>query len=447
LFRLYGIDDSQFDQFVDGHDVDEGDTETLLTILYRLQNVDQERVEQWAKPLDLAKIVEKPASERGEFFRLSGRVTDVEVRRVLAERAEALEFDAYYRCQCVLEDGQPAVVFTCKVPREWRKGGPVDASMAAFGAFLKLAGSAEKPTPVFAAERVAWHPETLLGKLGMDVGLYDTVVNRTRLSGLDREAFYQMLAAVGRAKPGELRDAAQAELKTADEPLVRTDRDGNRHFSVAPLFNQPDEQRGRLVVLSGNARRVLRVPVADQDIINRFGIDHYYNIYLFTDDSMDNPVVFCVRSLPQGMPIGDGPTYVEYVEIAGFFFKTWAYNIATAPGQPEKMQLAPLLIGREPVWYKSPAPMDTRLIGAIAGGLFLVAMVAIWFAVWRLGRGDQEFHNRTLSKAIAPEPAVSLNDLGLQAETEPDFSGLAEMERKAAELRKREEEERKNPPK
>jgi len=441
LLRLYGIDDSFFDRLIDGRPVDSDENETLLKVMFRMREFPKADLARWARPrLDVPELLKQPEAARGEVFRLYGRVTEIEVLHPLPEVIERYEFDRYYRCRFVLErHGQPAVVFTRTVPKAWEEGGPIDQPAGAYGVLLKFAGDAEQPVPVFAAPRVAWYPDTLLGKLGMDVGLLDGVQNRRGLTGPDREAFYQMLAAMGRAKPGSLLRQARQQLKTADQKLVRTDKDGKQFYSVVPLFNQPDAQRGRLAALCGTARRVLRIPVTDPDVRQRFGIDHYYNIYLFTEDSQSNPVVFCVRELPPGMPTGDAPQYAEYVEVAGFFFKTWAYrvpSIALGPDSPEsgrRMQLAPLLIGARPVWFPRETPADNALVGAIAGGLFVVTLIGIWLALWRYGRGDRKFHRRALAKQFAMDSGISLDEIGLQADGKPDFSGLEEMERRAAE--------------
>jgi len=231
-------------------------------------------------------------------------------------------------------------------------------------------------------------------------------------------------------------------------------------------------------------------------------------------------VVFCVRELPKGMPMGDGPDYSEYVEVAGFFFKTWAYSprarasatvisITEGPvktladgtktavtlltldgGAPgalrvgdhlnvdgtdiygtyhvvleiteggalvtnvpytqdvrksgmtisgwTRLQLAPLLIGRKPVWRKGTHYIPNHLIGAIAGALFVVTLIGVWFALWCYGRGDKIFHERTLANRFAIAGNVSLNEIGLQDNGRPNFSGLEKMEREAAELREKE---------
>jgi len=443
LLSLLGIDESFFDHLLDGGPIEGGEKETLRKVIFRLPDFSLLDLSRWARAIpDPDKLAAESESLRGEVFRLAGRLVSVEVREMIPELVDRYEFDRYYRCEVRLsETRQPAVVFTRHLPKAWEEADPMDERISAYGLLLKLAGDEQQPTPVFAAPRLGWHPDTLLGNLGMDVGLLDEVRNRTGLTGHDREAFYQMLAAVARAEPGRLLDDARSELAKAGEDGKRVDDEGVEHFSVVPLFNEADAQRGRLMKLSGVARRVLRVPVADPDIIERFGIREYYNVYLFTDDSQDNPVVFCVSQLPPGMPTGDGPDYGEFVEVAGFFFKTWGYRVPTtafgpdSPGVERRMQLAPLLIGRQPVWVESQGPIENALIGAIAGGLFVVTLTCIWLALWAYGRGDKRFREQTLSKSYAMDSGISLNEIGLDADGTPDFSGLEEMERRAGEQR------------
>jgi hypothetical protein len=267
------------------------------------------------------------------------------------------------------------------------------------GFFLKLAGEEGRSEPNFVARRIAWYPHTPLGDLGMDAGLFDGL-RPGPLTSRSRECFYQLLAAAGRAERGQLLHRAQADLRQSGEPQV----------SVVPLFNQPATQRGRLVVLSGTAREVVLIRVDDEDVRTRFGIDHYYQISLFTDDSQGNPLVFCVREIPAGMPTGKGPEFGEYVTAAGFFFNSWAYRSQVSAESPEggpQVQLAPLLIGRGVVWQPPPPETGHPVASAIAAGLFVLVLSIIWLVLWRHSRGDKRFHDRTLARHLAGKPDLS----------------------------------------
>ncbi|MFH1920666.1 MAG: hypothetical protein ABIP48_12355 [Planctomycetota bacterium] len=441
LFALQGIDQSHFDLLTDNTPWQEGETEPMLKIMYRLHhNFRLMDVESWSlgipRPAQLAK---NPEAYRGEIFHLAGRVVSIEVPPLAPEVARRFELSRYYRCDFLLgEARQPAVLFTRTIPEAWKPGAPLDAPAGAFAVFLKLGSEdTQRPLPIFVTARVAWYLPTQLGDLGFDVGLLDDLrpgksdededgepdgQPRSRLRDLrlgthNRECFYQLLAAAGRAKPGEL-------LAEAAEELRRT---GQEQFSVVPLFNQPVEQQGRLVVLSGSARQVLLVRVSDEDVLSRFGIDHYYQVFLFTDDSQSNPLVFCVRELPEGMPVGEGAEYGERVTVAGFFFNTWAYRNRRSGDTStprEEWQLAPLLIGRDLKWHPLKRPASNPYLGAIAGGLFVFALFGVWLALWRYSRADKQFRRTTIARQFALDSGVSLDEIGLEADGKPDFSML-----------------------
>ncbi len=434
LLARFGIDDSQFGRLADLRPFGPDDEETMLRVMYRLDRFRLVDLEGWSLPrFDVAEVFSTPDRSRGEVFWLSGRVTAIEKLEPVPEVVERFELPTFYRCTLELEpQGQQAQVFVKNVPVDWKiQEGPLDERATAYGIFLKFAGpDADRAVPVFVAPRLAWHPPTLLGDLGMDVGLFEEIQNRRPLTVRDREAFYQLLAAVGRTKPGALSEAARQALATAPKPRVWTDVHGVKRWSVVPLFNEPELQYGVLVELEGAARRAERIEVRDPDIVARFGVDHYYQIALYTPDSQRNPLWVCVRELPPGMPLGADGEYGEHVRVAAFFFKTWAYRRGRTPeeisaGETGQWQLAPLLIGSHAVWYPPAIPRPNPYIGAIAGGLFVLTLIGVWIATWQYSRGDRQFHQRTIAKEYAVPSGVSLDEMGFEATPEPDFRYLA----------------------
>jgi hypothetical protein len=315
-----------------------------------------------------------------------------------------------------------------------------------------------KPAILLVAKRVAWHPTTprepvvslgmsILGSLGMDIGMLDQVQSHGRLRTDDTAAFYQMLSAAGKIGANQLIRFANSNLETIRGEWMREmkeSRDANRRalarevvvranagqYSVAPLFNDAAGQIGRLMVVDGAARRVVRVNVgrtgdngAPSNVARRFGIDHYYEMQVFTDDSQNYPLVFCVRELPAGLPIGDD-LHVP-VRVAGFFFKDWLYTTRGTrdqdtgellPGEG-KQQYAPLLIGRAPVLLKVEDERGTAQL--VGGGLFLLALGGIWAAAWWFSRGDRRYAERRRVAAFSLPPGESLNDLHVPVVGEP----------------------------
>lgn len=411
LLGLLGVDDRHFHMLKDGHPVGPDEREALLKFLQAVRRVSLADIDQW-KHRDgaLDDLMESPDDGRGEIVALSGRVTRLTVETPAAELAARFDMPQYYRCDFQIGDeALPATVYALRVPQAWRPGQPLDEPAGAAGFFLKLAGQPPHARPIFVAGRMAWHPATVLGNLGMDVGLLDDVRDKSAILAEERECFYQLLAAAGRASTADLQ------------------RRTNRTYSVVPLFPKPDEKeasnvrrnkwRGALVALTGTARRAVMVRVEDADIVARFGIDHYYELELFTEDSQGNPIVFCVRKLPQGFP--EGETIVEPVRIAGFFLKTWTYRLPPRD-PPERAnqhiitrQIAPLLIGREPIWIQ-PQASESAIPAAMAGGLVVAGLLALCLIVWRLNRGDERFRRQAIARKYAPAEGESLRDLRLE---------------------------------
>jgi hypothetical protein len=396
LLELVGVEASHFRFLVDGRDVDVNEQDTVLRFLYAVGRFMPADTERWAaESFDPAEQAAEPQRARGELFRLRGRVTRVVVEHPVPELVERLGADRYYRCTLELDgDAGTAEVFASAVPKAWTADAPLDERASAYGMFLKWA--ADGPArPVFAAARVAWHPQGVLGDLGMDTGLFDEVENRREITTAERECFYQLLSAAGRAPAADL--------------IERTRRDPQHDYSVVSLFNDPETQHGELVALTGTAREAKRIYVGDADVQQRFGIDHYFQIEIFTADSQGNPIVFCVRELPPGMP--EGSQIDEPVRIPGFFFKTWAYRTPRAdPENPDRKQLAPMLIGRQPLWLR-PLQQTGSSGGIVAAMLFVAAIVGLCLAVWRFHRSDARFHREVLAQHIAPKLNVPLDDI------------------------------------
>ena len=232
-----------------------------------------------------------------------------------------------------------------------------------------------------------------LRQLGMDMQLLDSIENRRPLLASERDCFYALFAAAGRAKPYELETAALSDLK-------RTER---IQFDVAPLFNSPASQAGRLVTIEGDARRAIEIRVDNSEIVRRFNIRRYYEIAIFTDDSQGNPLICCVLEAPKEMPLGED--IFAQVRVAGFFMKSWAYPRGDVNSADAKQQLAPLILGREARLLTPAASIADSAVNVLVVGGVLIAIAGILWAAWRAGR-----------------PSLLVGDR--QQASPPDFSGL-----------------------
>jgi hypothetical protein len=427
ILQRYDIGPSQLDGFFQGQPLGPGEEDVLAKILYRFSRLGLDNLERWRrKDATWDQVAAAPADFRAEVFHLRGRAKRVEEHKLLPELAELFEFDKYYRVTLAIDDSPyQALICTRNVPAAWKIGVPLDERAAADGLFLKLGATEEgttAPQLVFAAGRVAWLPnraepaahigpdQLKLAEWGFDLGLFDAVraANGRGIGDGDREAFYQLLAAIGRAPAGELGKNAPA-------------------INLVALLERPQEHHGQFVSVQGIARRVTKVQVSDADVQRRFGIDHYYEIDLFLplgDKTLrfgkdakgeENPVyanafpaTLNVLRLPPGLSEGDNQATTVRADAA--FFKLWTYRAAYTT-KFNRVQPAPLLFAAEPAVV--PFERGSNIVsGVLVAGAFLLAGLVIGIIFWWY-RGQDLEAERDRRRELAGEERPA-----------PDFSGL-----------------------
>jgi hypothetical protein len=392
-------------------------------------------------------LTEDPAQYRGKVFRLNGTLTSAEIIPLNPAEQKALEIPAIYRCRINVSINNPVEVWTAFTPESLCKKEKINANtqekVAITGIFIKRINRENKEAPltpvlsgdaphipVLVAPRLEWFPNNYLGSLGMDFGTFEQVpvlktadikekelknipfslslLNRKELirrafkfTTADKEPFYGMLKAVSKTPQGRIEQEARRELQKESKEQSRS--------PAVPLFNRPAEMQGKPVLLTGTARRVLPTLVEDEEVKKIYGIDKYYQIYLFTEDSQNNPLVICTTSLPKDMPTGSAPDYAEIISVGAFPYKLWVYESSekledsgkTGEKHPEsyKPSYAPMLIGRCPIWHSKPkdaaAKTDAKKFGSglpdeVKTGFTVVLFVAL-FGIWIFMRRLKSF--------------------------------------------------------
>jgi hypothetical protein len=477
LLALAGWDAERFARFVDDQQVADEEQRELIELLWRVRSFDAANIERWSRNgPSIEETWNNPAAHKGELMRLNGHVVSLQ-RHGLPERdAARLELPAYFTCEIALSERPDRVrVITALVPKDWKASGTLNVPASVSAVFVKRIAIAEatttgdasdEPSMLFVAKRIAWHPRTMdyprvslgksmLGRLGVDVGLLDGVDPRGTIRAAEQEPFYQMLRAAGRIDSKQLIRAAQdsldatrarwaQELSSSVDPARRALAQevirwaDEARYSVAPLFNEPQQHIGELVVFDGIARRVVRVDVGTRpngsgpsEVAHRFGFREYYEMEIFTDDSQNYPLVFCVRELPHGMPTG-GALEVP-VRVAGFFFKDWRYttrgtrndDTREIDANASRAQFAPLLIGRGPVVLQIEYAAN-QVTQWVLGGVFLLALAGIWATAWWFARGDRQFAARNKGVELSPPAGQFLKDLNVPDANEPmNYAGDA----------------------
>ncbi len=419
---------------------EESNTRTLiLQLLYRVAAMPERNLEYWANENSKTETLSwNQSTAIGGAFSLKGQVKQIDAIALSEKDLTRFGKKQVYRCQISLpspEGPRRAILYTSLTPGQLPLDQPIDAACGALAIFVGIDDATGNL--LFVANRLAWYPDSLLGDLKMDVGLLETIQNSKPLRGEEYEAFYQMLAAAGRTAAGELSRRAynqlvhdakqlgdkQREIEAAGLPLSEDDRieeavletrldymRKNASHPFVPLVEHPDRFNGELIMLRGTAYRIVKVRINESEIRKRFGIDHYYQIdmrvnlehkvKLITSRTAEgeedkireekivtqHPATFCALSLPPGMPTGDH--LLEPIRVAGFYFKNWQYQTAEMRGDQAAERVAPMLIGRAPVWdVRKPSELE-KYGGFIVGILFLLVLLGIWGIVWWTGRSD-----------------------------------------------------------
>lgn len=355
----------------------------------------------------LGEYAAAPSDKRVEFFQSDGgeeigffvgtldKLDPIPLNEQEKERAGSSEI---YRAQITTDAGAAITVYTGAVPSF---KAPAAFSSEAAALSRRVAGvgirfgqersePGAEPHAALLSPRLEWiPPETPLGAAGFDLSSYEDApvypidalekeksperrkefARALRWTRDDRRPFYGTLAAVKRMRPGA----------DAREPL----RD------VVPLFNRPEENQGRLASFSGWARRVNLVLVEDPDVRAATGLDRYYQIFVYTNDSQGWPLTLCAPELPDGMTVGGGREYRRNVDISGYFYKTWAYRKSGKDaGEPENIDSkewtrAPLLVGRITKAY--PEEEEEERAPVAPGAVFatFAALACAWIILRR----------------------------------------------------------------
>jgi hypothetical protein len=360
---------------------------TIARLLDRLAQATPERVGRWAAAAPLRR---PQNADDDELIQLNGQATlaaelplPPEVQRLVGrERLTLIRF--------IDGRGRPLDILTQAAPQIWPRDTPFATPVTLLGMPL-TAGPAIWPeaaenrvqaVETLIAVRMSWHPPTVLGSLGMDYGLFETVEDGRRLVPGDTEAFFDVLAAAGRAAPGAIEAAAgpPADLMPLLDPAVDW-------FAA---------HRGEAITVEGIVRRVTRIGIDSPSRRSQVGRGHYWELVVFVttpvisvDGSLQDsyPLICCILDLPEAMPTGDH--LAERIRLSGFAFKRYRYPVppirisssaqeTTLPGSARE---TPLILGRDARWQTRPQPSRSRPLDWLGPGAILLMVLLISWAV------------------------------------------------------------------
>lgn len=264
----------------------------------------------------------------------------------------------------------------------------------------------------------------LLEDLSFDTAALDQVQDKKPFQTSDTGPFYELLDKLQQTPAPQLVRLARAGLedyvehRRPDGEATKRQRQEwrelsqalpNGAYSVVGLFGDGKRERGELIVVDTVVRRVVRIDASSDRTASALGIDHYYELEAFSEDSQNLPIIFVMRELPPGFPVGEAVR--QPARLAGFFFKQWAYRTRKRSTSGDARQFAPLLIGRAPIPIRTAEP-SPNLIGGMLGIAATVALALVGYALWRTARHDREYARTKLRRFRESPSEGELEQLG-----------------------------------
>lgn len=183
-----------------------------------------------------------------------------------------------------------------------------------------------------------------------------------------------------------------------DVPLDALEQAGRQDISFVVLMTDSAQFRGLPLSVNGVARRIRKIPANAND----FGIEAFYEAWVFTEESGENPYRLLAINVPDDLPMGES---VEVpVQFTGYFFKREGYRSVGG------LHKAPLLIGNylrvvrpEEETDRSVAAQGLGMVPYVVGFAVIVA-TALGITIWLFSKADREFNDRHVRTYIEAHP-------------------------------------------
>ena len=300
------------------------------------------------------------------------------------------------------------------------------------------------------ADRIAWRPQSFFGDLGVDVGLWDRIVQRTRLTAAEHEAFYQLFMAISRVEPKKV--ARQAERDhVARQAGVKIELPGGKDQPSTALFirdvtDKPSDHVGALGVITGTALRAELIRVDDDETRRRFGLDHYYQIDVprTAGHSVRDPAAgqggWGEEDDPSrrlsGRRLRPRAAERAFRKEHAFMRRSACRRRSSSSGESKAPRPPKVATSRKRCRCSSPARSsgsrrwtpraDEGRGGRIIAGLIALGVVIAALALWLVNRRDKQAEDRLIDKTTALAPGESLKDVPtFETSQTPDFDAIA----------------------
>ncbi|MCX7418147.1 MAG: hypothetical protein NT013_01235 [Planctomycetia bacterium] len=160
--------------------------------------------------------------------------------------------------------------------------------------------------------------------------------------------YFAILNHTRELSPTELKEAAK---RFEQGRFAAVKNDPNYHFyfrkgraefpTFVDLFRDPERYHGQPVTFHGHVRRIISFAAGK----NAHGFQQLHEVWLYAEESQQNPVVVICSELPAKIPTGSD-LLVDFVSVTGYFFKRYGYEDRSG-----QTRFAPLILAHQPEWH------------------------------------------------------------------------------------------------
>ncbi|QDT37366.1 hypothetical protein [Stratiformator vulcanicus] len=194
-------------------------------------------------------------------------------------------------------------------------------------------------------------------------------------------------------------------LRASDDTVLKSAAATDVSFPV--LMIETDHYRGRLIRVSGTARRIAPFKLRDSEAERT--TEQLFDVWVFTPESGNNPVHLIATGLASDIPVGESVGDGIDIEAVGYVFKRQGY--ASNGG----LHVAPLVLAK--TIERRPAPVATPIerfdITPYVVGFVVVALLSIAVFLWRFRSEDRKFEQEHIERltTASEEELDSLRDI------------------------------------
>ena len=205
--------------------------------------------------------------------------------------------------------------------------------------------------------------------------------------------YFAILNHARELSPTELKEAAK---RFERERLAVVKNDPNYRFyfrkpnaefpTFVDLFRNSEAYHGQAVTFRGHVRRIVSFAAGK----NPHDFQQLHEVWLYSGESQQNPVVVICSQLPDKIPTGPD-LLVDFVSVTGYFFKRYGYEDRSG-----QTRFAPLILAHQLDWHP-PKKRDRWLSKTAVFALPFGAAAIIAMICWWNGRQD-----RSVLRSIRP---------------------------------------------